>query len=381
MRRRAAAALGLTFALSSCGLRSVVPDGAPRVAQARLPPYGKMPLLDVSESRLDAERSAGRTIPFFKGAIESPLDGKTYHFVIAGSNPNKSSGATHILYVPIVIVFHFPDGTVLDPRKPACNDSVSVEQRLLRGPNFVPADLVSNGVYVGKAQLGDGFQRAEFWKIVKLHGAEYHTILSPIAKPVVIDVNAPSGSTTNAGVCFGASHRIGKISFRAFKSIANDLTEKYATPAALALLFNYNTFIVLPSGCCFLGIHGALKRPTGIQVLAWSAYNDAGSYAYLPTAEDISISTHEIGETLNDPFVRNATPAWGHIGQYPLGCSNLFEVGDPLTGVNFRVKHGRFAYHPQELAFFSWFYRTHSIGTGGKYSFEGTIRKPQPLCR
>ncbi|MBV9027306.1 MAG: hypothetical protein JO311_01700 [Candidatus Eremiobacteraeota bacterium] len=301
--------------------------------------------------------------------------------MIAGSNPNRSAGTTQIPYVPIVMVFHFPDGTVLDPREPACNDTISVEQRLFDGPNFVPANLVSNGVNVGKAQLGDGFQRAEFWKIVKAHGAKYHTVLTVIGKPIVVDIQAPSGSTTSPGACAGKSHRVGKISFGAFKSIANDLTEKYARPAELALLVNYNTFIVLSSGCCFLGIHGALKRPSGIQVLAWGAYNDPGSYPYIPTAEDISIWTHEIGETLNDPFLSNAAPPWGHIGQYPFACSSILEVGDPLTGTDFRLKHGGFTYHPQELVFFSWFYRTRSVGTEGKYSFEGTIKKTEPLCR
>ncbi len=43
-------------------------------------------------------------------------------------------------------------------------------------------------------------------------------------------------------------------------------------------------------------------------------------------------------------------------------------------------KHGGFTYHPQELAFFSWFFRTRSIGTGGKYSFKGTLTSTQRLC-
>jgi len=51
------------------------------------------------------------------------------------------------------------------------------------------------------------------------------------------------------------------------------------------------------------------------------------------------------------------------------------EVGDPLTGTNFKMKHGSFTYHPQELAFFSWFYRTRSVATEGKYSFEGTDKE------
>jgi hypothetical protein len=95
--------------------------------------------------------------------------------------------------------------------------------------------------------------------------------------------------------------------------------------------------------------------------------------------EDIHAWTHELGELLNDPFVSNATPAWGHIGQVG-GCQNNLEVGDPLTGTAFNLKYNGFMYHPQELAFFDWFFRTPSKGTGGLYSFEGTFTSPQGAC-
>ena len=81
----------------------------------------------------------------------------------------------------------------------------------------------------------------------------------------------------------------------------------------------------------------------------------------------------------HNPFGHNSTPAWGHIGQVN-GCQANFEVGDPLTGHNFTLDYNGFTYHPQELAFFSWFYRTPSTGTGGKYSFEGAFTKTQGLC-
>ena len=134
-----------------------------------------LPLVGVSEAQLDAERAAGRTLPFFKGSIKSLLDGKRYKYRIVGQNPTESHGTTYIPYVPIVLVVTYPDGTVLDPTKPACGDTVSVESRFLNGPNFVPVDLSSNGVDVGTVQVGDAYQRAEFWKVLK--SCKYHTDL------------------------------------------------------------------------------------------------------------------------------------------------------------------------------------------------------------
>ncbi len=62
-----------------------------------------------------------------------------------------------------------------------------------------------------------------------------------------------------------------------------------------------------------------------------------------------------MAEWQNDPSTVNPTPAWGHIGQVT-GCQSNLEVGDPLSGTSTTIKLGGFTYHPQELAFFSWFY-------------------------
>jgi hypothetical protein len=370
---------GAVVGLGSCGFQSGVPNAAPAGSAAIVPPYTVLPLVGVSAAQLEEARAARRTIPFFAGSIKSPLDGKTYDVKIVGNNPRTSSGTTAIPYVPIVLVVHFLDGTVLDPEQPACNDAVSVERRVLNGPNFVATVLHSNGDNIGNAQLGDALQRAEFWKILK--SSQYHTVLRAARGPVVVHVNAPSSSRTTPGVCSGTKHRIGEIPFGEFTKIAKTLIAKYVTTGQVAILLTYNTFELLPSGCCFLGFHGAIKRPSGIQVMAVAAYNDRGTYGYIPKIADISIMTHEIGELLNDPFISNATPAWGDVGQYPFSCSNILEVGDPLTGTQFDVRLGGFTYHPQELTFFSWFFRTRSIGTGGKYSFLGTFTKPQGVCR
>jgi hypothetical protein len=83
---------------------------------------------------------------------------------------------------------------------------------------------------------------------------------------------------------------------------------------------------------------------------------------------------------MDDPLTTNPTPAWGNIGQV-IGCQSNLEVGDPLTGTTYPVRLNAFTYHPQELAFFSWFYDQHpSIGLPGWYSDQGTFTNYAAPC-
>lgn len=338
------------------------------------PVFIQMPTRNVDYSSLLAQRNANRTIAFFQNSVVSPLDGHTYTFRIAGTDPTINKVSTTIKYVPIALRVHFSDGTVLDPSLPGCNDTVSVSDRFFGGPLFNKVPLKSNGVNVGKVQIIDGFQRAEFWSSVM--GTNYHLKLAPAAAVRVIDVNAPSGSTTQAGACAGSGHRLGEIPINGWDSIVVQMTNMFAKTTQLPIVAAYNV-VETAGGCCIIGYHNAYGRPGGTQTYATGAYTDAGIFS--GGLQDIHAWTHEIGEWANDPFINNATPAWGHVGQVS-GCQNNLEVGDPLTGTPFLVTFNGFTYHPQELAFFDWFFRTPSMGTKGKYSFEGTFTTAQGAC-
>lgn len=351
-------------------------------------PFIVMPLTGVSRERLHAERAAGRTIAFFSGSVTSPLDRKKYSYDIVGGDPQSSSGTTYVPYVLIALVYHFPDGTVLDPTKPACKDGVSIEKRVLRSPSFVPVRFTSNGVNVGNVQLGDALQRAEFWTVLK--SPNYHVVLRAARAPVVVDVNAPGDSSTTRGVCAGASHRVGTIAYGPFSGLVRSLSEKYTTARQIPIFLLYNVLETFGSGGLAVGAHGAFTRTTGVQPFIFASYSDARSVPYFPSIADVMALMHEIAEVFNDPFpIRaaigspsaNFTPAWGHVGVYASGCSRYFEVGDPLVGVTYNLKLNGFTYHPQDLAFYSWFFRTQAIGTGGLYSFHGTFKTFQPRCK
>lgn len=338
----------------------------------RTPIFTTLPATDVDFGALDAGASA--TIPFFTRSIVSPLDHKTYTYRIAGADPHTSKVTTNLTYLPIVLKITFPGGVVLDPTKTACGDTVAVQSRFFNGPNFKPVALTSNGVSVGPAQVNDGDQRAEFWSLVK--GTGYHTVLVPAASPIVISKTAPAGSTSSPGACAGKAHSLGMIDFGAYDNMVRSIINAHATTTEVPVVLTYNV-VQTSGGCCIIGYHSAYSRSGGTQVYSVGAYTDEVFTA--PGIRDIHAWTHEIGELMNDPFVNNPTPAWGHIGQVS-GCQNNLEVGDPLTGTAFTVTSGGFTYHPQELAFFDWFFRTPSGGTGAKYSFRGTFTKAQGKC-
>lgn len=340
-----------------------------------IPVFGWFPARNVDFATLPYQAATGKTVPFFTNHIKSPLDHNTYTFSIVGTDPTKNKVTTTLKYVPILLRVKFPDGTVLDPTKPGCNDTVSVEKRFLNSPLFDPDSVItSNGVNMGKSQIEDAFMRAEFYTLTK--GTSYHVLLMQAHAPRVIDVNAPSGSTTQAGACAGSGHNLGMIDINGWDSLIVAQINKYVTTTEIPVVAAYNV-VETEGGCCIIGYHNAYGRSGGTQVYSTGAYTDAGIFS--GGIADIHAWTHELGELINDPFIDNATPAWGHVGQVS-GCQNNLEVGDPLTGTPFLVKQDGFTYHPQELAFFSWFFRTKPLGTGGVFSFEGTFKTAQGAC-
>jgi len=152
------------------------------------------------------------------------------------------------------------------------------------------------------------------------------------------------------------------------------------TMVAFSLFNNTYMYGATSADCCILGYHSGYGTSTYNQFYGVGAYEAAGVFS---GAQDITALSHELGELTNDPLGDNPVPAWGHIGQQS-GCQDNFEVGDPIQ-VSFPVVASKYTYHPQDLAFFSWFYRGTKangeyLGTG-KYSFNGTLTKIQAVCQ
>ncbi|MBD5657098.1 MAG: hypothetical protein IAI50_18260 [Candidatus Eremiobacteraeota bacterium] len=227
-----------------------------------------------------------------------------------------------------------------------------------------------------KTQTTDAFQIAEFYKYTK--NSDYHVLLSSTEKNVtVVDETAPSGSTIQGGACSGVDHDLGEIPIDAYDSILQTLILKYTHSASvLPLILSYN-IVETEGGCCIIGYHSVVKNGGESQPYVTAAYADAGVFS--PGIEDISAWQSEIGDTFNDPYLENQTPPWS-VGNG--GCQSGLHVGYPLGGTNYNLTENGFTYHPQELAFFSWFFRQQpSIGTGGDYSYKGTFTSPPVACK
>jgi hypothetical protein len=142
---------------------------------------------------------------------------------------------------------------------------------------------------------------------------------------------------------------------------------------------NVVEFVNTTSNCCVLGYHNAYKpNLASIQTYSLSEYDNSTTFG--KGVQDISALSHEVAEWMDDPYVNNPTPSWGHTGQVP-GCQSNLEVGDPLSGTVFSDPLNGYNYHPQELAFFSWFYhQSPSVGAGRMYSDRGTFRTFAAPC-
>ena len=361
-----------------------------------------------------ASGSASKTpsLPLFTFDVESDRDGVNYTGVIVGADPFSKHGdkAAHVktFIIPVILTTNTvgtgldkngmittaPGVTTFDPTQNdnAClvapnNNPLKLFQH---SPMFDNYDISVGGVDLGHTQYIDAFQRAEFWNVLGEDGREdYHLLLDPIKtlSPVFINVPADSGITLPPE--FGACGPFGVVDIDFFDAYLNATVLPALQPQVNAgnfpIFMLYNSVLAAKPitdifvTCCFLGYHGTTGS-VPIQTYSPSDFDTTGLFG--STQGDSNTLSHEVGEWANDPFGNNATPAWGHTGQVA-GCQNNLEVGDPLSGTNFSPIGGRngFTYHLQELAFFSWFFTSQSIGIHGWFSDNDTFTTDAgPVC-
>jgi hypothetical protein len=323
---------------------------------------------------------AAVTLPTFTRSIVAR--GKTYKYTMVGSDPfvkNAKPVAVPLQIIPVR--FEFDDGTLFDPTLPSpdCAGGGSALSRVLDSPIV---KSVNYGFGDGSRQFEEEIRRFEFWSLTGAPGAinpSYSVRVSASVLPTL--VIQLQGFPTGQGNC-------GRVGFLDLHTWDNFLKGTIfpvlrsrgvsAKTFPLFLFLNVVLFDGDPNQCCVLGYHSGFNF-SGLQTYGIANYDVSQSFS---GAGDISVLAHELGEWYDDPFGNNPTPSWGHTGQVP-GCQRNLEVGDPLSGrVHTVTMPNHFTYHPQELAFFSWFYnQVPSLGLKGWYSSGGTFRSPAPLCR
>jgi hypothetical protein len=328
------------------------------------------------------------TVPMGAYSVTSSRDGNVYQGAIVGrSFENHGARTTNVptFIVPVKITI----GTsVFDP---GVADSTCLSGKVpttvaQNSPIFQSAPFTMNGVSVGTTQYTDAFLRAEFWQNVSVTQNRFHTMLSPVTVLAEQSFTVPAGE---GAVATGGCEPLGIMDIATWDSFVQSTLVPFVTAhgggtTSFPFFLLYNVVMVDPflpgsplADCCILGYHSAFTPGGNIQTYGVGDFDSTGGFS---GTADISALSHEVGEWMNDPTGGNATPAWGGIGQVG-GCQGNFEVGDPLSGTLFpSVTLSSFTYHPQELAFFSWFYGTPSLGSGGKFSNNGKFSGDAKTC-
>lgn len=396
------------------------------------------PVLDKSKlGKIDADETLGRlraarttslvtnnqgvtpSLPLWQYSVVSPIDNHTYTGAVVGGNPfNRGARTTtaQVVLIPLRIALTGTPRT-FDPTSPDTDCLPSTPWTLAQQSpmfNTVP-NLTMNGVNVGTVNYLDGFQRAEFWSSVSAVAPAYHLAFNVTVKPVqtITTANDPNGSgaSFNFGGCGTNSTSSDNPPRFAFMDINFIDTQLNTIITNLGLTANQFPFFVTyrtymtdgppgsgPNGptapCCVLGYHSTTQNnvPANApgQTYGIAAFDNGQLFG--SGTNDVSVLSHELLEWINDPSGVNLTPEWGNIGQVG-GCvsdgmgghtpgQHNFETGDPLSGNLFpgiAMPNG-FTYHPQENAFYSWFFGGTSLGAGGKYSNNGTFTGFAKTC-
>jgi len=329
-------------------------------------------------------------VPQLKTWTGKVKDGaKTFTFRMVGKNIEKAqANPTTTVTVPVIPLIMKLGTKTFDPTAlhAACETDTALN-RFVDSPIFDSTTSYNmNGVTEGPTQYVDAFQRANFDKFTGAGGINrgYHVRLNFVIKPA-ITLNVTGASTVGSGCSL-----LGIVDISSFDSFVQGTlfpevdASDGVTPAQFPIFLMRD--IVWSDGfnCCIFGYHGAFSNPDfggALQTYSPTDMELSGQFAS-DGIQDTSVASHEVAEWVDDPTGTNPTKKWGNIGQVS-GCQGNLEVGDPLTGTNVtpNVTLGGFTYHLQELAFFSWFYhQSPSLGSGGKYSNDGTFTTPAPPC-
>ena len=310
--------------------------------------------------------------------------GHSYPISMVGKNPfvHLTNPVTTVptVVVPLVLTFT-GSGHVYDPTKPdSCSGGKSAVSRVTSSPLFNDRSYTSKGTALGTGQFVDIFQRANFYKFTTPRWAQSRLPREAVGEGAAEDELHGDRHRDVGAVRPSRQDRhehLRRAAARALKDFSDAGVNSRTFP--ILLLDNVALYNGTPTDCCVLGFHTAINNPYdgGVQTLAVAEFDSTNAFTGL---HDIGVLTHEIGEWMDDPVGPNTTPPWGHTGQVS-GCQSNLEVGDPLTGHSMSVTTPAGTYHPQELAFYSWFFPPGpSIGVHGWYSMNGTFTTPAAPC-
>jgi hypothetical protein len=398
--------------------------GTKRPAAAPLrqtPPAGdaESDSLNISTKSYPADvYSPLKSLPIWTFDVKASRDGHHHLGTMVGHDPFKNPGTDKIptYIVPIVYRTHTvatswdpntgvfttqPGETTSDPTTPDNTCMASPNNVPLKvaeqSPIFMPAHFVFGGTDVGTTQYLDAFQRASFWQALGKNANKYHVLLNPVetVQPVYLDVPPNEGlaiTDPNFFVPYGGPSFCAPLTLIDFNwsdsyingTLLPQLGEVGVDASTFPIFLSYNAVWGSPVSnfytCCAIGYHSLTGYPIDTQTYGVA---DFDSTTFFGTITNAAVLAHEVGEWINDPHVSNNTVPWGNVGQVVGFCDEYFEVGDPLTGTSIPpvLMPNGYSYSLQELAFFSWFSGSPSVGANGWFSNNGTfVTDAGPVC-
>lgn len=338
------------------------------------------------------------SIPTFLGDFHATGVGPTgrpqqrWFYSMAGSRPDLGGTTTFDApIIPVSLDLLDYDGSVRAVNGRKLHYSVEpYVNAVVNSPVFQNAEYSSSDV---PTQFADSVQRAEFYSVMQ---TDWHTRLRPWVK-AGRTLAIPRGGyyfalKQDGSCCAFVLVDINVFSNLLFPSSASDRKSPIgsaehsgdmSTRDISTFLFP-NTYLYLdrnPNHCCVLGFHTYDYEPgnesNGFRekryVLAFASWISPGLFG--SGFEDITALSHEVTESLNDPFVgsdgiHGITPWW--LSQNG-NCQNDLEVGDVIEGLPDSTTaistKGR-TYHPQNEALLQWFeFQSPSTALGGAYSY------------
>jgi hypothetical protein len=397
------AALVLLF-IPVCGFAQSLPDiSSVRELPATAPPTpkyqrrGPVPIQQSNVLRNPASTSlrAGTlgvpfnsanviTVPNFEQSFISR--GKTWHLSMIGGAPTNGASTSIPAHIAAISL-------KLQNANLVSFTTVSVapfEAPVLNSPNFKSSNY-SSGAAI---QFGDAVQRAEFFHKMKMG---WHTILDPVVVVHNLTITVPrftavnvNGFSTQVQTYFTSKASDGQtvvflldqfFNQQIFNVVVNEINAGRFNTKALNIAVLPNTFLfsLNSSGgvgnCCVLGYH-TYFTDTGPKESRWIfAFASWVSPGIFNGFQDVTALSHEISESLNDPFVDNLVPAWQYPNQSGT-CQNNLETGDPvevLSNPMFPVRVSGAIYHPQTEALLQWFeQKSTSTAINNAFSYPNT---------
>ena len=285
------------------------------------------------------------TVPYWSGTIN--YDGYQFPFTMLGTNPRRGSAITVIPVFVIPVKLVLPDGSVWDPAKVAVPNRANAIDATINSPIFGKSTWNTGGVNLGHTQYTDAFQRGSFWQDLQEEGRNYHVLFQPVLQPEVEwDVPANLGTQT-PGAADGGN--MAELDINWFDEQQLSYIQSADVPGNVVPFFlTYNTcegqYDGVELGGCFAGAYHSITASN-------QPYLNAPWEGFVP---DLFILSHELGETLGDPFINNVSPCWFDINM---------ETGDPVTSFGMTVPFAGYDYSLEDLVFYDWFTGTIPRGT------------------